>query len=68
MEEKLKLLKAIDEALDENIRDFRDCVRGDEMRVLLSTYQELMLKRSKLVTEIAMESREAWNQYRKAGQ
>lgn len=57
MEEKLKLLKVIDEALDENIRDFRDCVRGDEMRVLLSTYQELMLKRSRLVTEIAMESK-----------
>lgn len=46
-----ELIEAIDEELDNCIKKFRNAVYGNEVRTFVTEYEELMLKKSDLVTQ-----------------
>lgn len=48
-------MEAIDEALDACIKKLRNATTGHEVRIFVSEYEELMLKKSKEVTRLALE-------------
>ena len=46
-----ELTETLDEELDNSIKKFRNAVYGDEVRTFISEYEELMLKKSKVVID-----------------
>lgn len=54
-----ELLDALDEEIEESIQKFQNAKTGAEVRAFVSTYEELMLRKSQELTRIAIRGTEA---------